>query len=308
MLLNIGQQYWFAFHMTVTTLLCCELAQKIELVANHKFKILFTTMESAPTSKPDLVRLGLPCYIPNSLFFDFENEFVDKNTSFSHMMPSVNVFQCAARRLGLNLEDEIVVYDDFGNFCASRAWFMLLAMGFTNVKVLDGGLPEWLNGNHPTQKTLISPIATSSVELKPSANFGFVGADYITNNLSMLVSPQITTDFIHIIDARSNGRYTGTDAEPRDNMRSGHIPTSSNIHYAAVQDNGAFKSYNKMGSLFENQKIDLGNEIVISCGSGITACIIAQAAFSLGANCIKVYDASWSEWGASQTLPIEVGQ
>jgi thiosulfate/3-mercaptopyruvate sulfurtransferase len=294
--------------MTTTTLLCCELAQKIELVANNKFKILFTTMQSAPTSKPDLERSGLPCFIPNSLFFDFENEFVDKDASFSNMMPCVDVFQTAARRLGLNLEDEIVVYDDFGNFCASRAWFMLLAMGFTNVKILDGGLPEWLNSKHPTQKVLASPIATSSVELKPSANFGFVGADYITNNLSMLVSPQSTTDFIHIIDARSNGRYTGTDAEPRDNMRSGHIPTSSNIHYAAVQDNGAFKSYNEMGSLFENQKIDLGNEIVISCGSGITACIIAQAAFSLGANCIKVYDASWSEWGASQTLPIEVGQ
>jgi thiosulfate/3-mercaptopyruvate sulfurtransferase len=75
-----------------------------------------------------------------------------------------------------------------------------------------------------------------------------------------------------------------------------------------LQDNGAFKSYKELGSIFENKKIDLRNEIVTSCGSGITACIIAQAAFSLGANCIKVYDASWSEWGASQTLPIEVGQ
>jgi thiosulfate/3-mercaptopyruvate sulfurtransferase len=294
--------------MTATTLLCCELAQKIELVANNKLKILFTTMENAPTSKPDLVRHSLPCYIPNSLFFDFENEFVDKNTPFSNMMPSVNVFQSAARQLGLNLEDEIVVYDDFGNFCASRAWFMLLAMGFTDVRVLDGGLPEWLNGKHPTQKGLASPIATSSIELTPSANFGFVGADYISNKLSMLVSPKSKTDLIQIIDARSNGRYTGTEAEPRDNMRSGHIPRSSNIHYASVQDNGAFKSYNELGSIFENKKIDLDNEIVTSCGSGITACIIAQAAFSLGANCIKVYDASWSEWGSSQTLPIEVGQ
>lgn len=265
-------------------------------------------MENAPTSKPDLVRHSLPCYVPNSLFFDFENVFVDKNTSFSHMMPAVNVFQSTARKLGLNLEDEIVVYDDFGNFCASRAWFMLLAMGFTNVKVLDGGLPEWLNGKHPTQKVLASPIATSRVELKPSTNFSFVDADYISNKLSMLVSSKNTADLIQIIDARSNGRYTGTEAEPRANMRSGHIPTSLNIHYASVQNNGFFKSYKELGSIFENKKIDLDNEIVTSCGSGITACIIAQAAFSLGANCIKVYDASWSEWGASKILPIEVGE
>jgi thiosulfate/3-mercaptopyruvate sulfurtransferase len=265
-------------------------------------------MQSAPTSKPDLERSGLPCFIPNSLFFDFENEFVDKDASFSNMMPCVDVFQTAARRLGLNLEDEIVVYDDFGNFCASRAWFMLLAMGFTNVKILDGGLPEWLNSKHPTQKVLASPIATSSVELKPSANFRFVGADYISNKLSMLVSPKNTTDLIQIIDARSNGRYTGAEPEPRTNMRSGHIPMSSNIHYASVQVNGTFKSYNELVAIFENEKIDLSNEIVISCGSGITACIIAQAVFSLGASRVKVYDASWSEWGASQILPIEISQ
>ena len=293
--------------MTATTLLCCELAKKIELFANHKFKILFTTMENAPTSKPDLVTQALPCYIPNSLFFDFENEFVDKNASLSNMMPSVDVFQSAARQLGLNLEDEIVIYDDFGNFCASRAWFMLLAMGFTNVKTLDGGLPEWLNGKHPTQTVLANPSSTSNVELKPSANFGFVSADYINDKISMWVSSKNTTDLIQIIDARSSGRYTGFESEPRANMRSGHIPMSSNIHYTSVQDNGAFKSYHELGSIFENKKIDLSNEIVSSCCSGVTACIIAQAAFSLGANCVKVYDASWSEWGASQTLPIEVG-
>jgi thiosulfate/3-mercaptopyruvate sulfurtransferase len=294
--------------MISTTIRCNELAQKIELIATNTVKILFTTMANAPASKPDLVRDSPPLYIPNSLLFDFEHEFVNKQSPMSNMMPSVQVFQDAAQKLGLRLDDEIIVYDDFGNFCASRAWFMLISMGFTNVKILDGGLPEWLKGKHPTITALARPESTSTIQLKPVSALTFVDADYISTKLAMLNLRSTATGSIQLIDARGNGRYSGSEPEPRPNMRSGHIPRSVNIHYASLQNDGVFKSFAELKSIFDDHNINLNDEIVTSCGSGITACIVAQAAISLGAGCVKVYDASWSEWGASQTLPIEVKQ
>ena len=294
--------------MISTTISCNELAQKSELVATNTVKILFTTMSNAPASKPDVARSSLPLYVPNSLFFDFEHEFVDKHKPFSNMMPSVEVFQYGVQKLGLCLDDEIIVYDDFGNFCASRAWFMLVSMGFTNVKTLDGGLPEWVKGKHPTITRLASPELTSDIQIKPVSTMSFVDAKYISKKLTLLDSITATTASTQIIDARSNGRYAGSEPEPRANMRSGHIPTSVNIHYANLQSDGIFKSFDDLKSIFEDSKINLHEEIVTSCGSGITACIVAQVAISLGACSVKVYDASWSEWGASRTLPIEVSQ
>ncbi|AEP29928.1 sulfurtransferase [Brumicola nitratireducens] len=305
--------------MISTIISCHDLFKKIESKNTSSIKILFTTMANAPTSKPDLKREDVSLYIPKSLLFDFENDFVNKQNSFSNMMPSLSAFQVSAQKLGLNVDDEIVVYDDFGNFCASRAWFMLLSMGFTNVKTLDGGLPQWIKCGYKTESSLISPNIESNVQLKASLNYSFVDADYICTALSacLLVpaskaSTTITlqtgkTNRSQLIDARSFGRYAGIESEPRASMRSGHIPTSVNIHYASLQHAGKFKSSDELTDMFEDNNINLKNEMIISCGSGVTACIVAQAAYSLGAPRVKVYDASWSEWGASQTLPIEVG-
>ena len=290
--------------MISTSISCYDLSQKIESTNTSRLKILFTTMANAPTSKPNLVRDCVSLYIPNSLLFDFENDFVNKQNSLSNMMPSCDAFEFSAQKLGLNLDDEIVVYDDFGNFCASRAWFMLLSMGFTNVKTLDGGLPEWIACGYVTETSLGSPIHQSTIEVEASVNYSFIDADYICTSLSACL-PKPTSQFI---DARSFGRYAGIEPEPRANMRSGHIPTSVNIHYASLQHAGKFKSIDELTAIFENKNIILKQEMIISCGSGVTACIVAQAAYSLGASCVKVYDASWSEWGASQTLPIEVGE
>jgi thiosulfate/3-mercaptopyruvate sulfurtransferase len=294
--------------MISTTISCNELAQKIELIAINSVKILFTTMANIPTSRPDVARDSSPLYIPNSLVFDFEHEFVDKKQPFSNMMPSVEAFQCGAQNLGLGFDDEIIVYDDFGNFCASRVWFMLISMGFTNVRTLDGGLPTWVRGNYPTVTRVARPHFTSNIQINPLSTMSFVDSQYISTKLTMLNSRTAITASIQIIDARSNGRYTGSEPEPRANMRSGHIPKSVNIHYASLQSDGIFKSFDELKSIFDDSNINLHEEIITTCGSGVTACIVAQVAVSLGACCVKVYDASWSEWGASQTLPIEVNQ
>lgn len=306
--------------MISTSISCYDLSQKIESTNTSRLKILSTTMANAPTSKPNLVRDCVSLYIPNSLLFDFENDFVNKQNSLSNMMPSPNAFEFSAQKLGLNVDDEIVVYDDFGNFCASRAWFMLLSMGFTNVKTLDGGLPEWIACGYATETSLGSPSLQSNIKVEASVNYSFIDADYICTVLSAwLPKPTSkapttfnlqpgTSSSSQLIDARSFGRYAGIEPEPRANMRSGHIPTSVNIHYASLQHAGKFKSVDELKVIFENNNIILKQEMIISCGSGVTACIVAQAAYSLGASCVKVYDASWSEWGTSQTLPIEVGE
>ncbi len=306
--------------MISTSISCLELVQKLELGSKPEIKILFTTMANAPASKPVMLPDGASAYIPGSLFFDFENDFVNKNTSLSNMMPPPDTFQSSARMLGLHLDDEIVVYDDFGNFCASRAWFMLLSMGFTNIKTLDGGLPEWIRCGYSTATTL--PIASeqSNVLVKPSARYAFIDAHYICAALPSSIVPPLrqastasnaelsSTLCTQLIDARSLGRYAGSEPEPRNDMRSGHIPKSINIHYASLLNNGRFKSTDELSAIFKDKDITLSEEIIASCGSGVTACIVAQAVYSLGAPCVKVYDASWSEWGASQTLPIEVGE
>ena len=287
--------------MTPSTVHVYELSELLSHQSESTIKVLFTTMANAPASKPQIPRAADSIYIPLSLFFDFENEFVDKHSSLTNMMPSIAEFEASAQGLGLKLDDHIIIYDDFDNFCASRAWFMLLAMGFKNVKTLNGGLSAWLEAGYATVNQLAKPNAKSALKLEASENLSFVDAAYIQACLSGGTP-------IQIIDARSPGRFAGVEPEPRPKMRSGHIPTASNLHYSSLLDKGSFKSQEQLTALFKEKNINLQHEIITTCGSGITACIIAQAAYALGANCIRVYDGSWSEWGASDTLPIEVNK
>jgi len=261
-------------------------------------KMLFTTMNSMAGSKPSFINaLNQASYIKNSILFDFVTSICDKNNRLSNMMPSVEQFTQQVRALGINQHDNLIVYDDFGNFCASRVWFMFRAMGFVNIKVMDGGLPTWLKASLPTVQTLYQPSEMGDFVARPSDIFKFVDSTYVEQKIDDVNS--IT------IDARSADRFTGSLPDPRPNVRSGHIPLSINIHYSSLQKGIGEADIAQITDVFSD--IGPSKEVLFSCGSGVTACILAQSFFEIHPqhNAIRVYDGSWSDWGCNDALPIE---
>ena len=252
-------------------------------------------------SIPPMVGMKIPPHswpismVETAQRFDINSDFSNPSSSLPHTMPSEKMFNDAAQQLGINGQSQIVVYDHFGIFSSARAWWMFKAMGHENIAVLNGGLPAWVSAG----KKLVNAQTNSK---KTKGNFqGILNSHYFCNAEHVLANIHNST--IKILDARSNGRFLGTEAEPRAGVRSGHIPNSVNVHYKSLQQNGYLLEKIQLKQIFEQAQID-APQLITSCGSGVTACILALAADILGYKDTQVYDGSWSEWGADITLPI----
>ena len=275
---------------------------KQDLLNNTDIKLLFTTLDSMSSNKPtDILELNHACYIPDSTLFDFKNIICDKQSHLSNMMPSVSQFQQQVSELGINNSDTIYVYDDFGNFCSSRVWFMFKSMGFESIFVIDGGLPNWLDHGFETTNKLNTTNSKQSFISAPSSQFRFVDAEYVSQHINTLDTS--------IIDARGEARFKGLVKEERENLRSGHIPSSFNLPYASLQSRQGMHSLSELKQKFEPYRDK--RELIFSCGSGVTACILAQCAFEVYSACrehpmpiMSVYDGSWSEWGADDRFQL----
>ncbi|WP_100614544.1 sulfurtransferase [Confluentibacter citreus] len=226
--------------------------------------------------------------IPNARFFDLKDAFSDTSAPFPTTFPSEEQFTKEAQKLGINKDSAIVVYDDKGIYSSARVWWLFKAMGHDNVAVLDGGLPEWIKSGYKTE------IKTS----KPIKKGDFVGK----------CKPELMTFFDDvkiasktkshtIIDARSEARFKSLEPEPRAGLRMGTIPNSMNLPYEDLLNDNLLIPKQTMESKF-HMLANKEDKLIFSCGSGITACVLALGATILGYENISVYDGSWTEWGS----------
>lgn len=233
--------------------------------------------------------------IPNAIFFDIEGKFSDHAVNLPHTLVDEETFTKEVQNLGINSDSIIVCYDRWGVYSSPRVWWMFKAMGHKEVYVLDGGLPAWKANNFETNSVHFQPTEKGSFK----ADFQ---QDWFADKQVMLNS--INDQSKTIVDARSEGRYKGTSPEPRQGLRSGHIPNSKNLFFENVLDGSHYKSKQELKLIFE-KLTNKNQENIFSCGSGITASILALASTVAGFPNVKVYDGSWSEWGADESLPIE---
>lgn len=264
-----------------------------ELLANPKTILLDATIDKV-NQKIDNSNVKL---IPNSLFLDIENDFSDHSTGLPHTMINASDFTAKAQKLGINNDSIIILYDRWGVYSSPRAWWMFNYMGHKNVYVLNGGLPAWISKDLPTVGEYITPHKAGNYQATEQTNW-FAGKQYVL--------AQINKKSTHIIDARGTPRFLGTVPEPRTGVRSGHIPNSKNLPFEEVLTGIFMKDTTTIKERFTNLLTQDGLNI-FSCGSGITASILALAAYEADYKNITVYDGSWAEWGSDITLPITIG-
>lgn len=245
------------------------------------------TSTSARTSSPKKI-------IKNALFFDLKGLFSNPESKFPNTVPTPESFQENVRELGVHQDSCIVVYDDLGIYSAPRVRWLFNYMGFTNIAVLDGGLKAWLSHNKPTQINYSQPDT-----------LGDFTANRQPEKLKFTedVLEASNTKNVCVIDARSEGRFLGIEPEPRQDLAGGCIPSSKNLPFSEVLSNGFFKEEKELMTYFNS--LNANNQpMIFTCGSGITACILALAAELIGKQNYSVYDGSWTEWASTPHLPI----
>ena len=234
-------------------------------------------------------------HIPGAMRFDID-AVSDHASPLPHMMPEPTDFATAVRRLGVNPESTVVVYDSIGIFSAPRVWWALRAMGHEAVYVLDGGLPRWVEEGHPVE-TGWREAEHGEFKAHPVAE--------LVRGLDEMVET-VKTGSSTIIDARPAPRFRGAAPEPRPGVRAGHMPGALNVPYASLIVDGGLARLAALRTTFEDAGVDLAAPIVATCGSGISAAVIALALARLGRRDIAVYDGSWTEWGGRADTPVVV--
>lgn len=225
--------------------------------------------------------------ISGARFFDIKGKFSDLNATFPSTLPKATQFEEQAQLLGLNKSSFIVIYDEKGIYSSARAWWLFKAFGHKHVAVLDGGLPEWLEGNYP-----VSKFDPSSVK---RGNFkAYYRPNYMVDFLG--IQKCISKPEVAILDARSEDRFLSLVDEPRKGLRRGHIPGSKSLPYTELLHDNKLKPVDELSTFF-NTLVKAEKRLVFSCGSGITACILALGAKLCDYDNIAVYDGSWTEYG-----------
>jgi thiosulfate/3-mercaptopyruvate sulfurtransferase len=236
-------------------------------------------------------------HIPGAVFFDID-EIADKSLDLPHMLPTPEAFALAAGELGLSPDARIVIYDAHGIFSAPRVWWMLRTMGFPHVHVLDGGLKAWTVEGRQTES---GDASAAPVAFTPAFD-----AAMVRDAAAILAI--VESGSAQIVDARPGPRFRGETPEPRAGLRSGHMPGARNLAWnAVISSDGRLRPSAELETAFRDAEVDLSRPIVTTCGSGVTAAVLALALARLGHDRIPIYDGSWTEWGGRPDTPITTG-
>ena len=251
-----------------------------------------------PTAKRDARAEFAREHIPGAQYFDID-AIADPGTELPHMLPSPEDFARAAGALGVDDDVDVVVYDVHGISSAPRAWWMLRIFGHRRTRVLDGGLPKWKHEGRPVTN-LVAPAPPRRFVARFD-RAGVRGKAQIKANIGSRKE--------QVLDARSTGRFRGVDPEPRPGLRGGRIPGSCSLPYNLLIDpkTQTILPADALRARFIEAGIDLTRPVVTSCGSGVTACVLALGLHLLGHDRVAVYDGSWAEWGLPGDTPVETG-
>ena len=236
-------------------------------------------------------------HIPGARFFDID-EISDKASDLPHMAPPVEKFMSRMRAMGVGDGHQVVVYDGAGLLSAARVWWLFKLMGQENVAVLDGGFPKWQAEGHAVED--MPPMVR---DRHMTVRF----QNHLVRDVTQVSSASKLKD-ITIVDARAANRFRGEVPEPREGLRAGHIPGSRSVPFTSLLNaDKTMKSPDECRAVFEAAGVDLTKPIITSCGSGVTAAILALALERMGHHKWSLYDGSWAEWGMFPTVPVATG-
>ena len=266
-----------------------ELIKKINNDPNFSCKILDATFY-LPNSGLDAEKEFNKEHIKNSAFFDI-NKIAASDNSLPHMIPSKIEFSLMMQKLGVNKDDVIIFYDNSPFLSSSRGWFLFRYFGHNNILILKGGIKNWKNCNGAVSNEKINPVQGDF-----EANMERME---LVVNLDQMISESKNNSKL-ILDARSEKRYLGEAKEPRPELPSGHIPNSKSLPASdLISSDGYLKSLEELNEYFLNKNINNKDDIIATCGSGVSACVISIALYCLGKEDVPIYDGSWTEWASS---------